>query len=177
MGMGVFAQDQEEFKDVVLDGKLAVLNVATGEITLVKIEDEIVEVKIDSIKTQAILITDSSVITTSNEKESETHAVSDFHIVKEGEHLYKIAVQYKSSLAQLQKANHLETTLIKPGQKLRVRNFDQINNNEKLSVWTVKKGDTLYRIALENGITVEAIKKRNGLTDNVIKIGQKLQLK
>jgi LysM repeat protein len=34
----------------------------------------------------------------------------------------------------------------------------------------------LYGIAIKNGTTVKAIKELNGLTSDVIKIGQKLQL-
>ncbi|MDT8346876.1 MAG: LysM peptidoglycan-binding domain-containing protein, partial [Flavobacteriaceae bacterium] len=40
----------------------------------------------------------------------------------------------------------------------------------------VQEGDTLYRIATMNKISVEDLKKLNGLTDNNIKPGQKLKV-
>jgi LysM repeat protein len=40
----------------------------------------------------------------------------------------------------------------------------------------VKKGDTLYAIAVEFGTTVAEIKAVNGLTSNSLKIGQKLNI-
>jgi peptidoglycan endopeptidase LytF len=79
-------------------------------------------------------------------------------------------------LGDLKKANNLETTLIKIDQKLRVRNFDS-TYKEQNSVWIVSKGDTLYSIAKRNHTTVTALKSLNSLVNNLIKIGQKLQLK
>ncbi len=40
----------------------------------------------------------------------------------------------------------------------------------------VKAGDTLYNISRKYNMTVEALKKLNGLTSNVIKIGQRLKV-
>ena len=40
--------------------------------------------------------------------------------------------------------------------------------------YTVVKGDTLYRISRNYGVTVEQLKKWNNLTDNIIGIGQRL---
>lgn len=41
---------------------------------------------------------------------------------------------------------------------------------------TVNKGDSLYKIARQNHMTVDAIKKLNGLTSDNLKIGQKLKV-
>ena len=41
---------------------------------------------------------------------------------------------------------------------------------------TVKSGDTLTAIARRNGISVSALKSSNGLTSDMIKIGQRLNL-
>ncbi|WP_175455632.1 LysM peptidoglycan-binding domain-containing protein [Winogradskyella thalassocola] len=175
--MSAFAQDEVKFKDVILDGKPAKLNIVTGEITLVKLEDNVVETKIDSVQTQPILVTDSRTIKASKPTDVDSDNDSDFHIVKEGDNLFQLSIKYKSSLGELQKANNLETTLIKKGQKLRVRNFDKVNVDENHLVWVVKKGDNLYKIAIEKGTTVKALKRINDLKSDVIKIGQKLQLK
>ncbi len=42
---------------------------------------------------------------------------------------------------------------------------------------TVKTGDTLYNISKRFGISVNELKRLNGLTDNIIKIGDKLRVK
>ena len=43
-------------------------------------------------------------------------------------------------------------------------------------IYVVKKGDTLYGIALEFDSTVDLIKSLNNLTSNDLKIGQKLKI-
>ena len=176
--MSICAQDEVKFKDVILDGKPAKLNIHTGEISLVQLEEKVVETQRDSVETKLIMVTDRSVINISSiPTNQDADNDSDFHMVKEGDNLFKLSVKYKTSLGELKKANNLETTLITTGQKLRVRNFDKMSAKEHSLVWIVKKGDNLYRIAKENGTTVKALKDINGLKSDVIKIGQKLQLK
>lgn len=57
----------------------------------------------------------------------------------------------------------------------------QVNNHKKstknISFHTVKKGETLYRIAKSNGMSVNELMELNGLRSNKIKIGQRLALK
>lgn len=42
--------------------------------------------------------------------------------------------------------------------------------------YTVKSGDSLGKIAYENGITIRALKELNGLTKDTLRIGQKLKV-
>ncbi|MET9272092.1 LysM peptidoglycan-binding domain-containing protein [Kribbella sp. NPDC003557] len=48
-------------------------------------------------------------------------ASSGIHVVKAGDTLFRIALQHRMSVAELMKLNNLKSTLIKPGQKLKVR--------------------------------------------------------
>ena len=102
---------------------------------------------------------------------------TNFHKVLKGETLYILSQRYHTSLGVLKKANNLETTLIRVGQILRIKNFDTYSYGQISNDWTVSKGDTLYNIAHRNNTTVASLKSLNGLTSNLIKIGQKLQLK
>ncbi|PKN74056.1 MAG: transcriptional regulator [Candidatus Cloacimonetes bacterium HGW-Cloacimonetes-3] len=43
-------------------------------------------------------------------------------------------------------------------------------------VYVVQKKDTLYRIATSNGMTVDELKKLNGLTSNELRVGQRIYL-
>ena len=214
----------DTFKDVLLDGKPAKLNLVTGEITFTngeiaksrsakKIKDSVLdtrtEIKTNLIKdmsvtsdtAQNVAIVDSVNVVVDNVEDStqmaetkipeqtnsssETNGykistdvmtnTSDFHMVKEGENLYLLAKRYNTSLGQLKSANDLETTLIKVGETLRVRNFESLEE-PSIIVWVVSKGDTLYNIAKRNNTTVDDIKNGNSLSNNLIKIGQKLQL-
>ena len=100
---------------------------------------------------------------------------SDYHMVQKGETLYALSKRYNTSLTQLKIANNLETTLIKAGETLRVRNFEYSDTLSE-TVWVVSKGDTLYSIAKQNNTTVEDLKNLNDLSSNLIKVGQKLQV-
>lgn len=43
--------------------------------------------------------------------------------------------------------------------------------------YTVRKGDTLYKIASKHGISVATLKKRNGMKSDNIRVGQKLKVR
>ena len=111
--MSLLAQDAVKFKDVLLDGKPAKLNMVTGEITPVKLKEQIIENQVDSLITKPIMVTNSQSVADSSEPEILEDTDSDFYMVKEGDNLFKISVKFKTSLALLQKGNNLETTLIK----------------------------------------------------------------
>jgi LysM repeat protein len=232
LSLGVFAQSEAQYKDVVLDGKPAKLNVATGEITVVNLTDKkkvepsktieeyateeasiknpldfyvvkegetlleianryntsLTELKrVNNLETtlvntgqhlrvrklDSVSNTATQATTYTNDKTNN----SNFHTVENGQTLYSLAKRYNLTLNELKTLNNLKSNLIKVGQKLRVRDFSSTNVLDHVSVWIVSKGDTLYSIASENGITVDTIKDLNGLTGNLIHIGQKLKLK
>jgi LysM repeat protein len=170
-----FAQEKVEYKDVILDGKPAKLNVATGEITLVNTEN----------KKKVPPLTEPA---TSQMDEAEVSSdESDFYIVKEGETLFKIAKRFNTSLTELKKANNLETTLINKGQKLVIKNFElhknlRLSENEILynntsNFHLVNRGETLYSIAKKYKLTINELKSKNSLNTDLIKVGQKLKIR
>jgi len=99
------------------------------------------------------------------------------YTVKKGDTLYKIANQYNTTVAELIELNNLLNFNLSIDQELKV----PIQNNgsgesDNYVLYTVKKGDNLYSIAGEYGVSVESIKKENNLTSNLLSIGQILKI-
>jgi LysM repeat protein len=114
-----------------------------------------------------------------------------YHVVKKGETLASLARKYHTTPEEIKRLNHLRTARLKPGQKLlvKVEKSEEIrlsfsltsdifksSSNEPYVVHRVKEGETLYRISLMYGVSVEEIKLLNGLEDNIILVGQELKI-
>lgn len=102
------------------------------------------------------------------------------YTVVKGDSLYKIAQKYNTTVQAIIDLNYLKNTNLSVGQILRIPEMytpeDQmIMPNYKN--YTVKRGDSLYKIALENDISIDTIKKDNSLTSNTLRIGQVLRLR
>lgn len=98
----------------------------------------------------------------------------DTYIVKAGDSLYRIAINYNTTVDNLMDINNLSTNLLSIGQKLLV---PKKNNQAQDSFnYTVKLGDTLYSIANNYNVTVDEIKKLNNITSNLLTVGQILKL-
>jgi len=182
--LNCFSQEEGQYKDVILDGKPAKLNVITGEITLVNSDTETVIIKNDSLLKQS----------NSEVKESSVIQIeTEYHTVKENETLLDIANKYNTTLTALKEANNLETTLVDVGQKLRVSNFEAqpestvkikevedstvtVSSENNSGIHIVENGDTLYSLSKRYGFTVDELKTKNGLTSNLIKVGQELNV-
>lgn len=99
-----------------------------------------------------------------------------------------IANKYQTTLSVLKDANNPETTLVDVGQRLKVRNFESLEDekvNDSLTtkliqvdsyIHIVEKDDTLYSLSKKYGLTVDKLKSLNGLTSNLIKVGQELRI-
>ncbi len=93
------------------------------------------------------------------------------YIVKAGDSLYSIAQKFNTTVNDLIEFNNLPTTILQVGQSLRIPNPTPSN-----IIYTVKRGDTLYKIANIYGVSVDAIKKLNNLDNNTLTIGQQLYI-
>ena len=100
--------------------------------------------------------------------------VTNTYTVKKGDTLYSIAKDLNTTVDELKKLNNLSTNLLTVGQVLNIPSI--VMSIEEGSVYKVKSGDTLYKIALEYNTTVDELKKLNGLTSNVLTIGQLLKV-
>ncbi len=91
------------------------------------------------------------------------------YAVKAGDNLYKIARENNVSVSEIKSLNNLNSDSLSIGQILKIPSSNSAN-----VIYTVKAGDNLYAIARDYNTTVDAIKKRNNLTSNLLSIGQKL---
>lgn len=130
---------------------------------------------------------------------------SFYHEVKPKENLYRIALNANIPLADLLKFNDFpdDKVVIKPGQKLIIKdptgiqpvavvspqnvevqpepevNEEVVEESDSVAiekVYIVQRKDTLFKIAKENNMTVEQLKKLNNLTSNSLHVGQKIYI-
>lgn len=104
--------------------------------------------------------------------------------VKSGDSLWKLAQNYNTSVDAISSANHLKSTVLSIGQTLTIPNGKSDSGSSSASkttsttksVYTVKSGDSLWLIANDFKMSVQELKKLNGLTNDLIRPGQKLQV-
>ena len=94
----------------------------------------------------------------------------NYYIVKPGDTLYKIANMYNISVDELKEINNLTSNIISIGQKLQTSK-EELQNT---IIYTVQKGDSLWRIAKNFNTTVDELIKLNNLTTINLQIGDKL---
>ena len=111
-------------------------------------------------------------------------AASDTYTVKNGDTLYQIAANHNLTVGELKNVNSLSSNLIYPNQTLKVSTSESASSDKKAeqdvksstSSYKVKSGDTLYRIAVNHGISVGQLKSWNNLSSNTIYPGQSLKV-
>ena len=94
------------------------------------------------------------------------------HTVQPGETLFSISRRYQVRVEELREWNSLEGNQLSIGQELIV--YAENISAAEAGVYTVKAGDTLYQIARKHEMTVEELKRVNGLTSNTISTGERL---
>ncbi|UAC47898.1 LysM peptidoglycan-binding domain-containing protein [Bacillus aquiflavi] len=109
-------------------------------------------------------------------KKDHNQAKKGAHTVAPGDNLYRIALKYNVTVEQLKKQNGLTSDRLSVGQVLTIPNETSKEQTPKKEAHTVAPGDNLYRIALKYNITVEQLKKQNGLTSDRLSVGQVLTI-
>lgn len=104
------------------------------------------------------------------EQEEESKNV---YVVKKGDSLYKIAKEYDTTINELIKLNNLSNTNLSIGQILKI---PTVKSDEPEYLYTVKSGDSLYKIAREYNTTVDELMKLNNLSSISLSIGQTLKI-
>ena len=103
------------------------------------------------------------------------------YTIKQGDTLWRIANNCNVSVDDIVKLNNLDSTIIYPGQKIKLSEScaarqDNNNYSETEDIYVVRKGDTLYSIARLFGTTVQKIIDDNNLSTTILTIGQKLKV-
>ena len=121
------------------------------------------------------------------------------YVVQNGDYLAKISKKCNVTIAAIKKANDLKSDTIRIGQKLKIpgklpesmtaapaaaeaskaaaaakKSYTPYTGATK--EYVVKNGDTLGAIAYGNGINIRQLKELNGLSSDVLRIGQKLKI-
>lgn len=105
-----------------------------------------------------------------------SNQVSDnYYKVKSGDTLWSIARKYGLTINEIKTVNNLKDNTLSIGQLLYIPIKETVDIEEK--IYTVKEGDTLYSIARQYNLTVDELKELNNLNNNVLSIGQKLNVK
>ena len=111
------------------------------------------------------------------------------YTVKKGDNLWTIAKRSNVSLNELYAANGLDaTSILSIGQQLQIPveggtatvtapsadTYQPTSYNQGSTEYTVKRGDSLSKIANQFDTSVGAIKAANGLSSDLIRVGDKL---
>ncbi|MDE6219361.1 MAG: LysM peptidoglycan-binding domain-containing protein [Lachnospiraceae bacterium] len=94
------------------------------------------------------------------------------YVVKAGDSLWLIARKYGTTVEAIRKLNNLTGDLIRIGQVLTI----PVSQAPSYIEYTVKAGDSLWRIANQYNTTVQALMNLNGLTSDLLMIGQVLKV-
>ncbi|MCY4509220.1 MAG: LysM peptidoglycan-binding domain-containing protein, partial [Acidobacteria bacterium] len=95
--------------------------------------------------------------------------------VLRGDGLERLPRRYGATVAGLRRANGLRSSLIHPGQSLRVPGARPAAA-DAVTLHVVRRGDTLDRIARLYGATIAALRRANGLRSSLIHPGQSLRI-
>ncbi len=106
------------------------------------------------------------------------------YTVRSGDSIWGITQKFGVSQGELQSMNPGLTVNIQPGQVLNVprsgqasepiRGSIQAEPVVEGSIYVVKSGDALSRIAANQGVTLNALRAANNLSGDLIRVGQKL---
>jgi len=111
--------------------------------------------------------------------EKKTSKKTTTYTVKSGDNLTEIAEKFGVTVSNLKEWNNLDNDIIVEGQVLKLypTKTTKKETKSKTTYHTVKKGETLAKIADKYDVTIADLKKWNKLKSDTIEVGQKLVVK
>ncbi|WIL36740.1 peptidoglycan endopeptidase LytE [Bacillus stercoris] len=102
--------------------------------------------------------------------------------VKKGDTLWDLSRKYDTTISKIKSENHLRSDFIYVGQTLSINgkstsSKSSSSSSSASSTYKVKSGDSLWKISKKYGMTVNELKKLNGLKSDLLRVGQVLKLK
>ena len=130
----------------------------------------------------------------SNGNQEATHTGTSTYTIVAGDSLYAIAKKFGVTIAQLKSWNQLSSDMIYVGQKLSIQtgtgnttvmpnpstptapSTPSSSTDLKTQTYTVVSGDSVWKIANQFGISMEALRSQNHIQNNFIYPGQVLKI-
>jgi membrane-bound lytic murein transglycosylase D len=135
--------------------------------------------KVNYLVSNVLSLNQELLIPLSNDQ-NQTFIPYQAHIISEGDTLWNLGLKYKISPAEIAKNNGLKmSSPLTIGKELNIGNkniYRTINSKKRTILYSVKQGDSLYRIADLFNIEISDIKFINQLSNNEIKPGQVLKI-
>ena len=135
--------------------------------------------KVNYLASNVLSLNQELLIPLSNDQ-NKTFIPYQAHIISEGDTLWNLGIQYKISPSEIAKNNGLRmNSTLTIGKELNIGNkniYRTINSKKRTILYSVKQGDSLYRIADIFNIEISDIKDINELPDNEIKPGQVIKI-
>ena len=105
------------------------------------------------------------------------NADSVHHVVK-NDTVWALSQKFGVSIKSIEQLNHIDqnTNMIYVGQDLQIPNKDAQAPKNDTHTYTVQSGDSLWAIAQKFNTSVDHLKQLNGLTSNLIYVGQTLKV-
>ena len=105
------------------------------------------------------------------------NADSVHHVVK-NDTVWALSQKFGISIKSIEQLNHIDqnTNMIYVGQDLQIPNKDTQTPKNNTHTYTVQSGDSLWAIAQKFNTSVDHLKQLNGLTSNLIYVGQTLDV-
>ncbi|MCP3761272.1 LysM peptidoglycan-binding domain-containing protein [Domibacillus sp. A3M-37] len=103
-----------------------------------------------------------------------TAASASSYTVQSGDTLWSISQKTGTTVDQLKSSNGLSSNMIYVGETIQTSGSGSTAAASSNGTYTVKAGDTLYKIATAQGISVDSLKSINGLSSNMIYPGDQL---
>ena len=116
----------------------------------------------------------------SGKHRSRNYTSKAYH-VRRGDSLSKIAAKTGVSVGRLKQLNHLKSSRIRAGSRLKIRpesrKSKSDNKRGRAGTYRVERGDSLSKIAIEIGASVKRLKRLNRLKSSKIKVGTRLKVR